>query len=337
MGDASTSPGTDGPSKRPFFGRAADLNLLLTQAHAPGVTVLVGRPRCGKTRLFLETRDRLVAEGVVVGYAEADAYRPDLAARALADAYAAAMAQTKCRQALEHADSDLTARLARVSGAARAAVLPAPLLEVPGRPWRASPRPAERGLEPALLAAADLQGLVSFLSISGDRPVVLFLDGWTAAPESRGRRGRQGPARTARRGPRLPCVRRGRRGRPGARRDQASLRGAGRRSAGRRPRAGPHGPERPCRSPPAHALSDRHRAGHAGRRSEGRASSSSTAAPPCCNAGSRSSPARPRSSSASPTTPTTIATPSCVTFCSITVAHGRAKPVCSRRSPCCRL
>ncbi len=183
MGDASTSPGTDGPSKRPFFGRAADLDLLLTQAHAPGVTVLVGRPRCGKTRLFLETRDRLVAEGVVVGYAEADAYRPDLAARALADAYAAAMAQTKCRQALEHADSDLTARLARVSGAARAAVLPAPLLEVPGRPWRASPRPAERGLEPALLAAADLQGLVSFLSISGDRPVVLFLDGWTAAPE----------------------------------------------------------------------------------------------------------------------------------------------------------
>jgi hypothetical protein len=183
MGDASTSPGTNVQPRRPFFGRASDLDLLLTQAHTPGVTMLIGRPRCGKTRLLLEARDHLVAKGVVVGYAETSPYRPDLAAHALADAYATAMAAEKRRLVLEHADPDLTARLAHVSAAARKAVLPAPLLDVPGRPWRTPPRPAERGLEPALLTATDLRGLVSFLALTGDRPVVLFLDGWTTAPE----------------------------------------------------------------------------------------------------------------------------------------------------------
>ena len=61
------------------------------------------------------------------------------------------------------------------------AVLPAPLLDVPGRPWRPPPPPAERGLEPAPLSAADLHGLVSLLTVADDRPVVLLLDGWTAA------------------------------------------------------------------------------------------------------------------------------------------------------------
>jgi hypothetical protein len=183
MGDALTSPGTNAQPRRPFFGRAADLDLLLTRARTPGMTVLIGRPRCGKTRLFLEAREQLLAEGVIVGYAEASPYRPDLAARALANAYATAMAAGQRRRVLEQADPDLAARLAQVSGTARKAVLPAPLLGVPGRPWRTPPRPAERGLDHVLLTAADLRGLVSFLALTGDRPVVLFLDGWTAAPE----------------------------------------------------------------------------------------------------------------------------------------------------------
>ncbi len=181
MGDASTSPGTDRAPKRPFFGRAADLDLLLSRARTPGVTVLVGRPRCGKTRLLLEARERLITEGAVVGYAEADLYGPELTACALIDAYATALASDERRLALEHPDAETAARLAHVGEAARMAVLPAPLLDVPGRPWRPPPPPAERGLEPAPLSAADLHGLVSLLTVADDRPVVLLLDGWTAA------------------------------------------------------------------------------------------------------------------------------------------------------------
>ena len=184
MGDASTSPGTNAQPRRPFFGRATDLDHLLTEARAPGVTVLVGRPRCGKTRLLFELRERLLAEGVVAGYAEADLYRPDRIANALADAYAAGMASEKRALVLEHPDAELAVRLAHVSVAARDAVLPVPLLDVPVRPWRTPPRAPERGLEPALLGADDLRGLASFLAIVGDRPVVLLLDGWTDVPDA---------------------------------------------------------------------------------------------------------------------------------------------------------
>ena len=78
MGDASTSPGTDRAPKRPFFGRAADLDLLLSRARTPGVTVLVGRPRCGKTRLLLEARERLITEGAVVGMPRPTSTAPNL-------------------------------------------------------------------------------------------------------------------------------------------------------------------------------------------------------------------------------------------------------------------
>lgn len=183
MGDVSSSARANLQAQRPFFGRSSDLDHLLTRARTPGVTVIVERPRCGKTRLCLEVRDRLAAEGVVVGYAEANPYRADLAGRALADAYSAAMASDKRRLLLEHPDPDLAARVAHVSAAARKAVLPATLLDVPGLPRRSPPWPPERGLEPVMLSAADLRGLVSFLAVTGDRPVVLFLDGWTTAPE----------------------------------------------------------------------------------------------------------------------------------------------------------
>ena len=54
-----------------FFGRRKDVEVLIARATEPGLTMVLGRPRMGKTTLLLETARRLSEEhGCLVGYHE---------------------------------------------------------------------------------------------------------------------------------------------------------------------------------------------------------------------------------------------------------------------------
>jgi len=87
---------------RPFFGRVPDLAYALERARTQGLTVVIGRPQVGKSRLLRQVYTDLRAQhGFLTGYAECSGETADLFLRALSDLYTSWIQDASYRQQLK--------------------------------------------------------------------------------------------------------------------------------------------------------------------------------------------------------------------------------------------
>ncbi len=177
MAGASTSTGA-ADAHRPFFGRQDDLDYLLDRTQTPGLTVLLGHPQIGKTRLLRETRSRLIDRGFTVGYAESTGRHCDLVLLALRDAYAQAAASDKLSVLIDEATENRLGVLNGVSPGSLAVVLPAPLRAVVDAAQSGAAAMRSAALEATQLTNGEALSLASFLATASTQPLVLILDAW---------------------------------------------------------------------------------------------------------------------------------------------------------------
>ncbi len=177
MAGASTSTGA-ADAHRPFFGRQDDLDYLLDRTQTPGLTVLLGRPQIGKTRLLRETRSRLIDRGFIVGYAESTGRHCDLVLLALRGAYAQAAASDRLRVLSDEARENRLGVLNGVSPGILAVALPAPLRTVVDVAQSGATAMRSAALEATQLTHDEALSLASFLATGSTQPLVLILDAW---------------------------------------------------------------------------------------------------------------------------------------------------------------
>ena len=178
-----------------LFGRKPDIDHLTARSHTKGVTVVVGRPKLGKTWLLQQMAGRLDTESdALVGYHECKGETADLLLRAVSDLYTRWLSdsgnweQAKLLWA-RHKDS-FTAGAGQAFGR---------VVEGLSGLWGWTPKivgsKIREGFDALATAASDLTsgGLTTFRplsydqalelfsivsAVSGHRPLVLVLDAW---------------------------------------------------------------------------------------------------------------------------------------------------------------